>query len=392
MNSHMPGVLGPPPGVDALTAISPSRFAALQQCALREVWAANRVPALLPTGPAARLGTVVHRLLEEAGRGVLNAGEADSRWNALIAAAEQAASQNWLDRHLLPFRTAIPDFEVRALQALERARLLAAEAAPIPRPDMARGETAVGYELPVETPDGKARGSIDAVIPGEGGPVLRDYKSGAIFEPGPGTAREIKTAYANQLKLYAAIYSAMTGTWPSRLEVVPVAGEPQAVEFSAAECEQLLDQAIHTLDAVNDVISSPEPYPSRHERLARPAPQTCGNCPYRPGCAPYAAAAAADPEAGWPPDRCGRLTELRVLGNGSLMLALDSGTATVRIRSIDPSPQRHPALEVISPGDSVSAFNLRPAGGPTSFAQGRFTVLYKFLPTDSQAGSNRARQ
>jgi hypothetical protein len=281
MKGHVPGVLGPPPSLQAVTAISPSRFASFQECALREVWAANRVPALLPTGPAARLGTVTHRLLEEAGRGMLDPadpGEAERRWNALIAAAEQAASRNWLDRHLLPFRTAIPDFEVRALQALARARQLAADAAPVPRPDVTRDDSVVGYELRVETPDGKARGSIDAVVPGDGGPVLRDYKSGAIFDPGLDAAQEIKAAYANQLKLYAAIYSAMTGTWPSRLELVPPAGAPQTVDFTAEECVQLLEQAIRTLDAVNDVVSSPEPQSSRRERLARPAPQSCRNC------------------------------------------------------------------------------------------------------------------
>jgi hypothetical protein len=185
-----------------------------------------------------------------------------------------------------------------------------------------------------------------------------------------------------QLKLYAAIYAAMTGTWPSRLEVVPLVGPPQSVEFSIEECRQLLEHAIGAVDAVNNVIASQHPAASRRELLARPSPQTCRHCQYRPGCAPYANAVAADPDADWPHDRQGRLAEMRTLGNGRLLLALDSGTTTVRIRGIDPRPRRHPALEAVALGDVIKAFNLRSAGSPASFAEGPFTVLYRLPSAD----------
>ncbi len=372
-----PGVLTSPPELHRVKMISPSRFAGFQECALREVWAANRTPPLLPTSPAARLGTVAHRLLEEAGRGRLHDGDPDRRWNQLLSTAEQMASRSWLDRHLLPLRTAIPDFEVRKLQAVTRARQLASQAAAMPPPEAASTQPAIGYEMPVETPNGKAGGKIDAIVAGDTGPVVKDYKSGAIFEPRADNGHQLKEAYAIQLKLYAAIYSAMTGTWPSSLEIVPLAGAPQLVEFTTEECAQLLENAIRALDAVNDVISSQQSAAARRERLAGPSPRTCRHCPYRPSCAPYANAVAHDPEADWPWDRHGLLLEMRALGNGRLMLALDTGTATVRIRGVDPTLHRHPALGTVVLGDAIGAYNLRPAGSPTSFAEGRFTVFYK---------------
>jgi hypothetical protein len=59
------------------------------------------------------------------------------------------------------------------------------------------------------------------------------------------------------------------------------------------------------------------------------------------------------------------------------MLTLETGSATVRIRGLDSDPIRHPALEAAGLGDAIGAFNLQPAGSPSSFAEGPFTVLYK---------------
>lgn len=63
-----PGVLPRTPSIHPLKRISPSRFISLRECALREVWTANRQPSLLPTSPVAKLGTAIHKLLELAGK------------------------------------------------------------------------------------------------------------------------------------------------------------------------------------------------------------------------------------------------------------------------------------------------------------------------------------
>lgn len=376
--TSQPGVLAPPPELRALGRVSPSHFTGMLACALRETWAASRAPGLLPGAPAGRLGTVVHRLLEEAGRGQLAGLDQDAidhRWEDLLRGEEAVAAASWLDRHLLPLRSAIPDFEVRRLRALSAARALAAEASAMQHGD-GTPRWPFGYELPVATTDGQAGGRIDSVRPGPDGPVLRDYKSGAIYEGTTGHPRAVKGAYAAQLRLYAAIYASMTGVWPSRLEVVPLAGSAEEVEFTREQCMQLLSDAIDLRGRINDIINSDAPLAARMSRLAAPAEPICSFCAYRPHCGPYLERERFE-QGGWPLDVNGTLTEKRILGNGRMMLALESDGTSIQVRGLTVDADRHPAIPAASVGDRVVAFNLRAGGSPSAFTEGPFTVFYR---------------
>lgn len=370
------GLLGPPPPLRPLEAISPSQFSGLQACALSGVWAANRVHRPLPASPAARLGTIAHRLLEDAGRGLLDdpspAG-VERRWDELLAGANEAMANSWLDRHLVPLSESVADFEVRKLRATRLARELALSATR----DLALavGNHRSGHEMVVSTPDGRATGRIDAVVAGPDGLVIRDYKSGAIYQEYSANTSTLKEAYSTQLKLYAAVFAAMTGEWPVRLEVVPVAGEPEEVPFSPAEAEQLLLEAVRLLDAVNGVLATTEPR-SQQELLARPSTHNCRFCPYRPWCAPYRRAADAAPD-GWPADTWGEVTEVRSLGNSRILLTLEHDGLLARLAGLDPRPERHPALALLDVGDPVAAFDLRRQRGSSSLSEGTMTVIYR---------------
>ncbi len=378
MTVETPGVLRPPPELHLLRAISPSQYSGLRSCALSGVWAANRARRPLPESPAARLGTVAHHLLEEAGRGLLgdpSPAAIERRWDELLAAAGQAMGDSWLDRHLAPLSGSVPDFEVRKLRATHLARLLAAD--PVgERVERHGPRHPSGHELAVSTPDGKAAGRIDAVLPGPEGPILRDYKSGAIYQEYTGGAVTLKESYSTQLKLYAAVFASMTGEWPARLEIVPLAGEPEVIPFNRDECVELLAEAIRLLDAVNAVVVAGEPLSSKSERLASPSAVNCRYCPYRPWCVPYQRAAGESPE-GWPSDTWGEVQEVRSLGNGRKMLTLARGGQAVGVRGLDPRHERHPALALVRSGDPVAAFDLRRSGGPSSFEEGPMTVIYR---------------
>jgi len=52
--------------------ISPSRYFSFRQCALREILSASKQPALLPVSPAARIGSIVHKIIEMASFGKIN--------------------------------------------------------------------------------------------------------------------------------------------------------------------------------------------------------------------------------------------------------------------------------------------------------------------------------
>ncbi len=98
-----PGILPETPVLQPLRRVSPSRFFSLKECALREIWSASRQESLLPPSPAAQLGTVIHRLLEAAGKGTLNAGnpaDIENIWQKLVERTEQGMLQSWLQRSL----------------------------------------------------------------------------------------------------------------------------------------------------------------------------------------------------------------------------------------------------------------------------------------------------
>src|SRR4051812_44094900 len=101
------GVLFPPGGLKPLFSISPSRYCALSRCKLRELWACAGEPSRLPSSPAARVGAVIHKLLERAERGEFPAGNVEAihrSWYEAISLAESRMSQEWLERHFVPLR------------------------------------------------------------------------------------------------------------------------------------------------------------------------------------------------------------------------------------------------------------------------------------------------
>lgn len=377
----VPGVLTLEPELDTLGALSPSRATGLRACALREVWAAARSPALLPQAPAARLGSVAHSLMEEAGEGRFpapTAAELGLRWEELVRQADTEASARWLDRHLAHLRTAVPDYEVRKLRAISAAEKLANDVRPHAQALGRDPRALCGSEVHVMTPQGTAGGRIDAVVAGPDGVVIKDYKSGAIYDASEDGAGVVKDEYATQLRLYAAIYASMTGTWPARLELAPMAGTAVVIPFSPDQCNALLAQFLQLREDINAIVETPDSLPARIARLAAPSPATCSYCPYRPQCRPYREATSTSPTLLWPLDRIGDLKEITVLGNGRLGVWITTEAEQVWIRGISPNRDRHPALEHARPGDRLGAFSLRPGRPATSFMEGPYTVFYRY--------------
>ena len=224
---------------------------------------------------------------------------------------------------------------VRRLRARDRALDIMAAASREPErvPTRSVGETPnYGFELSVSSPDGLVRGRIDAVLPSANGPIIRDYKSGAIFESEPGRSPALKADYEAQLRLYAALYATSRGKWPARLEIVPTAGPAHAVNFDEETCLGLLGQARDALREVNRVIArATDPPEDLQTQLATPSPANCAHCPYRPACNPYRrTAAGVQPGGGWPPDVWGQVEDIRQLGNAKFMITVHMRDRRVR--------------------------------------------------------------
>lgn len=386
----IPGILPETATIRPLKRVSPSRFTALRECALREVWSATRQPALLPAAAAARLGGVAHKLLEEAGRGQFrdaSVPSAETRWTELVNQVEQQMQQSWLERSLTPLTRTVSQYEVRKLRTCNKATEIAQEAPGYPL--KVEGRRRIGFEVWVESADGLIAGSIDNVQEIDDGAVLRDYKSGYIMDKQEGgQTLAIKNEYQVQLKLYAALYQSTFRRWPARLEIVPLQGANHILPFQPIECTTLLEDAVASLKEINGMISATaeSTNPSIEQRLASPSPSTCRFCQWRPKCTAYQTARdnADDPQ--WPPDVRGTVTEMRKLGNGRMSMDLQVNSRayeTAHIRGLSPSPERHPALEFISNGDLIAFYNLRLSASPNSFSEASQTVIYQILKGDS---------
>ena len=386
-----PGLLDFQLELQPIKRISPSRYEALHKCALREVWSAGRQPQLLPSRPKTQLGSVIHSLLEEAGLGHFTPGDRVSianRWRELLAETEERMRGSWIERHLVPLEIAVRDFEVHYIRACKRALEIAQHATPHTKGQGA-GTSIEGTELWVQSDDGLVGGYIDYVLVTSDGPTIRDYKSGEIVEgsssPHPGS---IKASYEVQLRLYAALYAATAGQWPTWLELVPLTGAAVPIPFDRQICFSLLEDASRMLRYINGIVSSfATAAPEAEQRLARPDPSNCWSCPFRPGCRAYHNARNVVVETGErPKDIIGEVQGIRTLGNAKLLvLVKDTSmpTSVVRINGLNPDPIRHPALLHLRPGDTVGLYNLKTSGSGDTFSEASLTTIYKVVPPDS---------
>jgi hypothetical protein len=363
-----------------LISISPSRFLEAERCGLRAAWAAARNPDLLPGSPARRFGTVIHRLLEEAERGMVS-GEAATagRFDTLVAAADAEMQQSWLERRHIPLSESVADYVEQRHAALAAAGQVAADA--MAHVAAGGGRRRSGAEVRLVARDGRIAGRADRILATSSSAVIQDTKTGPVFEAAPGGGRQLKRAFATQLHLYAALYAEDTevsgGAWPARLEIVPPGGTPIPVPFDPAACTQLLDQAEALLDILNQLIKQPATQTERELSLASPSAEVCRWCPYRPACRAYLKAAngrADRPQ--WPNDVWGTIVDIRQLGNGTISLTVDAAGHPVRVRGLSRDPQLHPLLGQLQPGARVAIFNLIAQGGTSTLGEGPYTAIY----------------
>lgn len=364
--------------IKCVRKVAPSRLHAFRECSLRELWNCCDGLEQLPRSPNAEVGTITHKILEEAGVGrftVKDPKEIEQRWDFHVTAVEERIARSWLKRHLLPLRGSITNFEVKRRQAIARAQELSKNSQRWTRSNSSDdGHRKFGCELPVRSHDGFVRGKIDAVIPSANGPILRDYKSGAVYERG--SEDRLRDEYISQMWLYAALYHRSVGIWPSELQLSPVIGDTIKVQFDRSNCDQLLDDSVAFVFEINTLIEDWKgEQDDLQEKLAHPSPENCRFCSHRPVCSPYRIARVqAKYPREWPNDVWGEISNVEVLGNGKVLIRFSSGK---QVRALDNSNGRHPAIDQLSRGDRASVFNTRQTRSDHSFVQGLLTTIYK---------------
>ncbi len=273
-----------------LTSISPTLFNSAVECRLKAAWQASGNPPLLPGSPKTKVGSVVHRLLSEAGSARLLPREdsINNRWKQLIAEADARMASSTVEKHLSPLNRSVPDIEVRRIRAIRRAQEIARLSTLRPtNPANPVGVPPYGYEISLRSRDYTVQGTLDAALyqaPHQ--TTIQDFKSGPIMETDDEGITQPRNSYQVQLKMYAALYAETFHRWPDSLQLVSIAGTTTDVPYVPDECLSLLNQAKNMLKEINASISRHTPE-TVQSTLAKPSPIACRFCPYRPACPPY---------------------------------------------------------------------------------------------------------
>jgi hypothetical protein len=280
----------------------------------------------------------------------------------------------WFERHFVPLESSTKNFDLKKQLCKARAQEICDALTYTPKPN--RDFAGRGLEVPLQTPDGRIAGRVDAIRAGSVGVSIIDFKSGPLEDrPGEGGRPEIKENYATQMKLYAAVYHACRGTWPAVLCLVAIDGTSRQVAFNPNECIILLQQARRILNRINctvrDLSSS---YDELLRILASPSPQNCSACLYRPCCPPYWNKRAVE-SGEWPNDIKGELLSCEKYAQDKLFIQVSTGhsSSAVSIRGLDVN--RHPGINDAQ--GQVAVFDLRRDHVEESFKGGQFTTVYK---------------
>lgn len=381
-------------GIDAIIRLprlwareyaTPSSAPLLLQCQLRVAYASDpEFRKEVPSSPAARLGTACHRVLELAGAGALPAAGGpdwldgfEKAWSEAIASEEASAGEHPLEQHLPPAEH-WPGYSIRKVRTRRLAeRLGAVVTARVPR-------QAQAAELEQERRGlgGKLRGRPDVVRRTEKGSVIEDYKTGSLFEADTG---ELKAAYRLQLLLYAALEQEATGEATRDARLIPLEGDPAAIEIGGDEAGQAARDVIAALDEYNQNVQAC----TSPEALADPSPEHCRFCPFAIRCPGFWSAVNPD----WGADGIVAVTGEITASKSSRFDTFDvDGTvergsvpgSSVRLHGLDLDRFR-PALHAPI-GSSFAAAGLRPG---TSDDVARCTARTRLvvIAPDSKAAS-----
>lgn len=272
------------PELKPLAYITPSRVFALEECFLRVAFELDQQFGVYRTyPPRARLGSISHTILEQVSKGaLLGKEEAEWReailhlWHEEVEKHQRQIAGSETERHY-GVAERWPRYNLQKALTVHKALEIAAS---LQRSSerVVKGRWAT--EQYMEGAEGKLRGRIDAVYLSKNGVEIIDYKTGRFYDEDEEGELHLKEKYRRQLLLYAAIYHAEMGQWPTRGLIIPLTGEKISIEIDAEQASQEATKAISLLTQFNRQIALKD----SPESLARPSEATCRYCNYRAIC------------------------------------------------------------------------------------------------------------
>jgi CRISPR/Cas system-associated exonuclease Cas4 (RecB family) len=274
--------------------LTPSKFTAARACAWREVLSASVGRQLLPTSPAAWLGSVIHALIENIVNGIItNETDFDTAWRENVMRKETELVAEGRDAWLRLSAT-IPRFAFKKLQTKAFLKNhIARKNLSLPLKNNSTEPIDVVFlkgeaqQRLIDSPkliaeqklvarEGWLLGKADLVVETHQHVHIVDYKTGQIFDD----SDNLKEDYRAQLLLYAWLYADINdGKYPNRLTILDLNQTAHDVEFTPIDCEKYAAEARQLLQRINNAIEN-----QQFATLAKPNEDNCSFCSMRPVC------------------------------------------------------------------------------------------------------------
>lgn len=267
--------LQPLPKLQPITKLSPTMFATLKQCQLRAGLRNARAQQTTRSSTAALLGTIVHRVLENA-RSINRDDEdlrtqAEAMWDKTVGEVAEQLRNSPLDRYLLPInrwkkyyllraRTTRRCEEIASSHVISETEVIASE----------RKFDSVKYGF---------TGKPDLILRRDDGLVIIDYKSGEL--PDDSEDREEKIAmWQQQILFYAAIIKEELGEWPVDGEIRLLNSKVIPIDIDEQKAEALIEETQAVKAHYNEKIAAGAAY----SELAHYSEDNCIFCEYKGTC------------------------------------------------------------------------------------------------------------
>ena len=379
---------GIPPPVASVTVpqyFSPSHFAAAGDCLLRSVLRKSSPVAPLRAHPAAQLGRVFHDLIERVLKGAVDPSEKiedDLRreLERLLGAAERRLSASPETAPFADLRSTLSPLEWRQKRRalLDVAREMSRMQSSGSRGADNRGNPRFSYvdlpaegkwaEVPFTVEALRLRGRIDIVEKFGNTTVVKDLKTGRVFDQEGDIRRNIRV----QLQLYGVGIRRLE---PDReVQLVVDDGCEHLVEFGeevAKETEDWLLRMLSRLPASAELGA---------EELGEFG-RSCRWCSFRHACPIYRRAApqrwADESDVPLPLDTWGKLRRLDDRGSVVDLEIRDAAGRRVKVFGVD-----HRRLAELRVGNHVALFGLRAQGSNASAGGWRHPQNFHEVPID----------
>lgn len=365
--------------INPISRVSPSTINIFSKCPFQGILSTNHTPELLPKSPSATVGIVIHKIMNIAARReISNFDDFKNLWGKYIHDEEESLLSNPLSKHQVPLYKSLRDLSTRKQKCWDSVRPLLNN---IPNqnssnnPDFYKDR----FEIFVSTPENDVVGFIDEVIKTPDGIQLIDYKSGKTCDVDITGVKKIKPDYVLQLKIYAALYYLTYNIWPlSPLKIIEMGGQEFQVPYDQNEVLTLVQNAKLFIHEINSKIQKNEGNPRKMEHsLARPSPESCKYCAFRPACNSYWNKRRNDRRENWPLDICGTVTRVEKQGNDLFSIKISQNNpilGPVQIRGISPLLQ-YP----LETGKEYAFYNLNKDRSTDHYRQGLLTTIYPFV-------------